>query len=133
MSRLTVIEKVRLRALHLLARVALRWRPPLAAKAIVDRAASRMPRLQGTEIASAAVRHLFPSGSCLSRALAIAAAVPNAEVVIGVDAWNGARPNAHAWLEMGLARVDTNPNGLSFPEEIARLPSRDRPQEPSHT
>ena len=65
------------------------------------------------------------AGTCLSRALAVAAAVNGAEVVIGVTALKGPRVSAHAWLEIQGVRVDTNPDGGSpLPDELARLPSR---------
>jgi hypothetical protein len=114
---------VRLHALHCLARVALRVRPPMRAKALVDRMARRFPPLRGgIESARDAVDTLFPTGSCLSRAVAIAAVLPGAQVVLGVDAWSAARVRAHAWLEIDGVRVDTVPGGSQFPDEIARFP-----------
>ncbi len=123
MSTLTTGVSLRLRGLHWLARAALRVRPPLRAKALVDRIGSRFPRLSGVEDARAAVRELSPAGSCLSRALTIAATLPGAEVVIGVDAWSAAQISAHAWLEIEDIRVDTNPgNIMQLPDELARFP-----------
>ncbi len=123
MSTLTKGDTLRLRGLHWFARAALRFRPPLRAKALVDRIGSRFPRLRGAEDARAAVRELSPGGSCLSRALTIAATLPGAEVVIGVDAWSAAQISAHAWLEIENVRVDTNPGSdIELPDEMARLP-----------
>jgi hypothetical protein len=125
MSELTPGDALRLHGLHLLARVALKVGPPLRAKALVDRIAGYFPHLRGVEDAQAAVRELFPAGSCLSRALAIAATVPGAEVVIGVDPWGAAQVKAHAWLQIGDVNVDTSPGtGMPMPEELARIPSR---------
>jgi hypothetical protein len=124
MSRLTLRDVARLHALHCLARVVLRVRPPLRAKELVDRIASQLPSLSGVENARDAVRTLFPTGSCLTRAVTIAAAMPGAEVVIGVDVWSSARLSAHAWLEIDGTRVDTSPDSAPLPEELTRFPSR---------
>jgi hypothetical protein len=124
MSELSTLDTLRLHTLHMLARVALRVRRPLQAKALVDRIAGRFPPLRSVESARDAARALFPSGSCLSRALTIAAALPGAEVVIGVDAWSAARVAAHAWLEIDGVSVDTRPGDAQLPDELARLPSR---------
>ena len=115
---------LRLRALHLLARLALRLCPPLQAKALVDRVGSRVAKLHGPEEARAAVRELFPAGTCLSRAVTIAATLRGADVVIGFDAWSGGRGSAHAWLEIEGVRVDTSLDGNpQFPDELTRLPA----------
>jgi hypothetical protein len=124
LSALTFGDSVRLRGLHVLARIALVIRPPLQAKAIVDWAARRAPPLRNISQAQEGVRILFPWGSCLSRAIAVAAALPEAEVVIGVDPWSSARLRAHAWLEIRSIEVDTNPTSeAGFPPELARLPA----------
>jgi hypothetical protein len=123
MSELTVRHTLRLHGLHWLARVALRVRSPLQAKALLDRVGRLFPPLRGVESASEAAQTLFSSGSCLSRAMTIAAAVPGAEVVIGVDAWSAARLTAHAWVELDGVRVDTRPGDAEFPDELVRLPS----------
>lgn len=60
-------------------------------------------------------------GTCLSRSLAIAARMPDAEVVIGV-APGGASPLfAHAWVEMNGTPLDPTEVAGSV---IARLPAR---------
>lgn len=112
---------LRLKGLHWLARVALRLRPPLEAKAVVDRVAQHMPQLRGADDARAAVRALGPSGSCLSRAVAVAAILPGADVVIGIDVWRSAQLAAHAWVEVDGECVDTNVDGSALPTELARL------------
>ena len=122
MSSLTAGHALRLHGLHWLARMALRVRTPVAAKGLVDQIGRRLPELRGVEDAQAAVRALFPAGSCLSRALTIAATLPGAQVVIGVDAWNAAQISAHAWLEIDGVGVDTRPGEMPLPDELARLP-----------
>ena len=125
MSELTTRDALRLHGLHWLARAALRIRPPLQAKALVDRIARVFPPLHGVADARAAVEELFPSGSCLSRAVTIAANLPGAEVVIGVDAWSAATVSAHAWLQIDDVNVDTRPEtSTPLPDELARLPPR---------
>ena len=124
MSELTASETLRLHGLHCVARVTLRVRSLLQAKELLDRMGSLLPPLRGAEAAMSAVQALFPSGSCLSRAVTIAATVPGAEVVIGINAWTGARIEAHAWLEIDGVRVDTRPGDAPFPDELARLPAR---------
>lgn len=123
MRALRTREIVGLHALHSFARFALwRW-PPLEAKEHIDRVARRFRPLSGVEDARAAVALLFPSGTCLSRAVTVAARLPGAEVVIGIDPWAAARLKAHAWLEVEQERVDTNPRGPTpVPDELARLP-----------
>jgi hypothetical protein len=140
--RLAVRDALQLHALHWVARAALRVRSPLQAKNLVDRVAARLRPLGGIDEARAALEHLFPSGSCLSRALTVAAALPGAEVVIGVDGSSAARLSAHAWLEMRGVRLDTRPTRPTRParttsdpgvgrlelhDELARLPSRNSP------
>ena len=123
MSKLSTADALRLRGLHLLARIALRVRPPLGAKALVDQIGAKLPSLRGLHDARAGVQELFPAGSCLSRALTIAALLPGAEVVIGVDSRCAGRLTAHAWLEIDSVRVDTDPVRRGhFPDELARLP-----------
>ncbi len=124
MSGWTDADALRLRGLHLIARAALRVRPPLRAKALVDWVAHMLPPLRSADHVQSAVGALFPSGTCLSRAVTIAAALPGAEVVIGVNVWNAARPSAHAWLEIDGVRVDTTPGSSQFPDELARFPRR---------
>ncbi len=94
---------IRLHALNGIAWVALRFRTPREAKCLVAVAAKLLARPLREEVsARKAADQLDPFGSCLSRAMAIAAVFPTAEVVIGV------RPGAsetslfaHAWVEWG--------------------------------
>jgi hypothetical protein len=123
MSHLAMGKSVRVHALHWVARVALRRSQLLRAKAIVDRCALFCGRLHDVDEVRTAVRTLVPSGSCLSRALTIAAMAPEAQIVIGVDAWSSARLSAHAWLEIDGLAVDTVVEShAELPVELARLP-----------
>jgi hypothetical protein len=122
MNRLTPGDVVRLRSTHLVARIALRTTGPLHAKAFADWVGGHLSLPNGVEMARVAVRELFPSGSCLSRALAVAATVRGAEVVIGVDTWTTAGLSAHAWVEVEGIAVDTDLCGsMPLPDELARL------------
>lgn len=103
-------------ALHAVARVSLRVRSPLAAKRIVDAVGKALPRL-GLGEAMELGTELECSGTCLSRALAIAALLPDAEVVIGTDGAVHAF-SAHAWVERD--GVIVTGAGL-LTREIARL------------
>jgi hypothetical protein len=130
-SELTAAGALGLHGLHWLARLALRTRSPLRAKSVVDRVARILPPLRDVEDARAAVGALFPAGSCLSRALAIAAMLPGAEVVIGVAALRSASLSAHAWLRIDNVDIDTNPkSSTELPAELARLSPRPRLAEP---
>jgi hypothetical protein len=109
-----------MRALHLVARTALRLFPPRRAKDVVDETAKRLTvpfgSLDEARAVLAAIEH---EGTCLSRALVVAARLRDAEVVIGVDP-NGNRSllAAHAWVVIdGVPLRASDPRG----EEIARL------------
>jgi hypothetical protein len=116
-------KSLRVHALHCVSRLALRHLRLLEAKALVDRVARRFPVLRGASQAEAALRELQPGGSCLSRAVTVAAMLPGAEIVIGVDPWGSANLVAHAWLEVDGVRVDTSAYPDSgLPPELARLP-----------
>jgi hypothetical protein len=108
-----------LHALNLAAVVALAFLPPREAHDLIDRLGARLPRPIDEDTARDAVARLKPLGTCLSRALAIAARLPTADVVIGVrkDAMAG-DVRAHAWVEVhGKPLVD----GEVVGEELARL------------
>src|SRR5690242_16575142 len=92
---------LRLHLLNTLAWVALFARPPLEAKRVVDAAGRLLLALPNAGRAIEAANRLEPYGTCLSRALAIAACLPSAEVVIGVRPGVHAPVNAHAWIELG--------------------------------
>jgi hypothetical protein len=103
-------------ALHFVAWVALRARPPKGAKRVVDLAARLLPELDAHAARAAASG--LRGGTCLSRALAIAARVPGAEVVIGVREGASRMVDAHAWVEVDHTPLD--PSQVAG-QEIARL------------
>lgn len=110
---------IRLQALHLVARVALRMLPPRRAKRLVEEAARALPRVGSLDEARSIAAELDRSGTCLSRALTLAPCVPGSTVVIGVDPGREhSMLYAHAWIE-----VDGEPLRPSDPrgQEIARL------------
>jgi hypothetical protein len=117
--------RARLRALHAVARVALRLFSPDRARAAVDAAARVLPPLASEDEAREADRVLASSGSCLTRALAISALLPGSDVAIGADPARSARLRAHAWVEMNDRPV-TGTDGLEV-DRIASLRSGRRP------
>jgi hypothetical protein len=106
---------MRTHGLHLLIRVALRVVSPMRVRHFAERVGSLMPRLSREE-ARRVGRKLGSRGTCLSRALTVAARVPGAEVVI---AGTQDRPfKAHAWVEYAGESL-TDPAELGL--EIARF------------
>ena len=94
-------ERVRLYAIHGVARVALRWSSPVRAARVVRTLGKWLPPID-RDAACSAVARLDDRGrgTCLTRALAIAARVPGARVAIGVEPpLMHARGIAHAWVE----------------------------------
>lgn len=94
------------RALLMIARGLLRASRPLRAHAIMLRLGAWLPPLGSADEARRVARSLAGRGSCLSRALAVAARVPTADVVIGVEPRGAAPLFAHAWVEMNGAPID---------------------------
>jgi hypothetical protein len=92
-------------ALLVLAHGLLRVFPPLRAHALLLRVGRRLPEIRTPEEAREASARLGRLGSCLSRALTVAARTPTADVVIGV-APTASPLFAHAWLEMSGRPVD---------------------------
>ncbi|WP_394837837.1 lasso peptide biosynthesis protein [Pendulispora rubella] len=110
----------RVRLLHGIARIAIRIAKPRGAKRITDVCGRLLPPFMSLDEACAAATSLDGTGTCLSRALTIAACLPASEVVIGVDPnANTALPLfAHAWVEVSTVPIrPTDAQGL----EIARL------------
>lgn len=108
--------------LHGVARVALRLERPLVAKRIVDRLGARMRPLEDLGEARRAAGWLDTSGTCLSRAITLAARLPNADVVLAITepGWRERSEGlgAHAWVEVAEQPVRTRDvRG----REIARL------------
>ncbi len=111
-------------ALHAVTRVALRLERPLLAKRVVDGIGGRLRPIVDVAEARRAARVLEAHGTCLSRALTLAARVPAAEVVFGVEPPVAGAPaqasllKAHAWVE--LAREPLLEKSSAH-QEIARL------------
>jgi Transglutaminase-like superfamily len=104
-----------LHALNLVAVVALAFLKPKRARGLVGRLGATSHSIDEAEARDAVFR-LKPLGTCLSRSLAIAARLPNAEVVIGVRRDSDVR--AHAWVELaGKPLVESEVIGV----ELARL------------
>jgi hypothetical protein len=93
--------------MHLISRMALLVLPPAAAFRVVRLIGRRVPISR--EDAQAYARSLR-RGTCLSRSMTVAARLPNARVVIGVNS-NASRPvtfatkggraiSAHAWVDV---------------------------------
>jgi hypothetical protein len=106
--------------LHGLARLLLRVCSPRTADRFLRRMGAFLPqrRTRG-EVRRAAIR-MRTRGTCLSRAMAIAARAPKAEMVIGVAPGFRERFVAHAWLEFDGAPLEA-PEFVSH--EIARIRS----------
>jgi hypothetical protein len=104
---------------HALACVALRVLPPRKALRAVRISARAMPALWRNRDAEQIGRTLAGRGTCLSRAVAIAALAPNIEIVIGV-APDSRTLRAHAWVER--AGIPLTGQIEEF-TEIARLSS----------
>lgn len=108
-----------LQILHGIAWIAIRIQKPLGAKRTVDFVGQWMPRFKTVAEAKDAANSLDRQGTCLSRALTVAARLEGAEVVIGVDARGPVV--AHAWVEVeGRPLRPEDPSG----GEIARLNAR---------
>jgi hypothetical protein len=109
------------RALHLVTRAALKVSSPLRAKKWIDSLGLLLPSLSVSD-ASRMARELEPSGSCLTRALTIAARLRGSQVVIGANAsgGDGARFGAHAWVEHDGKAIGTD----ATPYLIVRLSPR---------
>jgi hypothetical protein len=104
--------------LHAVAVLAVRTRPPLAAKRIVDALGRALPALPLGD-AMRIAQELEGSGTCLTRALAISARLRGSQVVIGSDGpASGGAFGAHAWVERDGTIVSAT---MPSRHEIARL------------
>src|ERR1700704_603630 len=93
-------------AIHLFARILLRICSPARTYAVVTRVGALLPQHRTrTEVCYAANR-VRRRGTCLSRALAVAARGPHVEMVIGVTPRIGDPLFAHAWLELAGEPID---------------------------
>jgi len=89
--------------IHFLSRIAIRMLPPVEAKRWVSSIISQLEPLDDEAADSFAqqLRH----GTCLSRAIAVAARLPAADVVIGSRRSADGKAFAHAWVECGQIRI----------------------------
>jgi hypothetical protein len=101
--------------LHVTARIAIRIWPPLTAKKRVDALGALFHPVTFTEAQTIMGR--LRGGTCLTRALVVAARLREAEVVIGAAPLRGERLRAHAWVETTSGCVGTRDAG----GELARL------------
>jgi hypothetical protein len=106
---------------HVLARVLLRISSPVQTYRTLRRVGSVLPQRSSRAAVRGAAIRLSRRGTCLSRAMAIAARSPDVDIVIGLVPRNGAqRMLAHAWLELDGVPIDRGEvSGL----EIARIPT----------
>jgi hypothetical protein len=106
--------------LDLIATILLRLVTPIQAHSVLRTIGTLLPKRRGRDnIRSAAIR-LKRRGTCLSRALALSARSPDADVVIGVlPPGRRQLALAHAWLELEGAPIDASE---VVGVEIARLP-----------
>ncbi len=84
-------------AMHLIARLAVRSARPARASAIVAAAGRFTPRLN-EDTARDALHALDGRGTCLTRALAVAARLDGGQIAIGVRYASGSALRAHAWV-----------------------------------
>jgi hypothetical protein len=96
------------RALHAIAKLAVRTGSPLRAKRWVSAVGSLLPPLSVGEAMALAVE-LGTSGSCLTQALTIAARLPRSAVVIGSDGPTETAFSAHAWVECNGTVISAMP------------------------
>ncbi|MGH7272432.1 MAG: lasso peptide biosynthesis B2 protein [Polyangiaceae bacterium] len=97
---------MRSQALHALAWMLLRACPPMRAHAILVGLGAWLAPIETPDEARRVARTLAGHGTCLSRALALAARAPAADVVIGVAVRGDSPLLAHAWVEMNGAPID---------------------------
>ena len=107
-------------ALHALARILLRLCSPRRTLSIVGQVGALLPPHNDRQDVMRAGARIAAvgRGTCLSRALAVAARAPQAEIVIGVAPRRGEPLRAHAWLELSGEPLD--PADVAG-REIARL------------
>jgi Transglutaminase-like superfamily len=105
--------------LHLVAWLSVRFRSPRTAKRIVDAAAAVISHpFPDREAARRAALRLSNVGTCLTRAMTIAARLPGSYVVIGRRFEKDAPFLAHAWVEQDGVALEPVDEGTV---EIARI------------
>lgn len=97
--------QVATRMLHVIARVTLRVASPVRAKRLVGHVARLAPSITITDARRLGVVLEQCAGTCLSRAVTIAAMLRRAEIVIGADRYSRRSFSAHAWVERDGAVV----------------------------
>jgi hypothetical protein len=95
-------------ALLMLAQGLLRVGSPIRTHQLLVRLGRLFPQLETAADACRVARRLAGHGTCLSRALVIAARAPTADVVIGAAPAPNASILAHAWIEMGGVPIDAH-------------------------
>jgi hypothetical protein len=119
---ISTCKLVSLHAVHGFAWLALRFLPPLRAQRAVQRVARLARPLSSVGDARVGVRALGSLGSCLSRSVAVSALLPGSQVVIGAACGGRAALRAHAWVELGRARLDPGERDGDL-RPLATLPS----------
>ena len=110
--------------IHLVTRALLRSTSPLLTHRILGAIGSVFPELRGRVAIAKAMARLALRGTCLSRALAISARAPDADVVIGAGSLEARhRFRAHAWLEIDGEPLESRD---SVGTEVARMRARRR-------
>ena len=100
------VSGIRDSPVHALAWLLLRLCSPARTHAILLRVGAHLAPIDTPDEARRAWRAVARHGTCLSRALAIAARTPTADVVIGVEPRKDAPLFAHAWIEMNGSPID---------------------------
>lgn len=93
-------------SIHVCAWALLRVCSPARAHGILLRIGAHLPSIETAEDARLVLKGLSPHGTCLTRALTIAALAPTANVVIGVTPRANAPLFAHAWVEVDGVPLD---------------------------
>jgi hypothetical protein len=120
-------ELARLLGLHCVAWMAVRFLSPTSAKRAVDTVARLVPSFASEEEAEQGARALSAHGSCLTRAMTVAALLPGSEVAIGVDHSRSATLHAHAWVEVNgrpLGDTKGQSEGMQRMGSLARAGGR---------
>lgn len=91
---------------HAVAWILLRTCSPARTHILLLRIGAHLAPIDTVDEARRASRGIARRGTCLSRALAVAARAPTADVVIGVEPRQDAPLFAHAWLEMNGSPID---------------------------
>ncbi|MGH7297446.1 MAG: lasso peptide biosynthesis protein [Polyangiaceae bacterium] len=105
--------------LNVAALLLLRLCRPVTAHAVLMHLGRPLPSRRSLDEARKKVAGLSARGTCLSRALAVAARTPSADVVIGIRGNGNAGFRAHAWLEVEGWSLDSLAHEQY--EEITRL------------